>query len=141
MFAPRHARAAVFGILSASLFLLLGCGGGDKGHRVSGKVTFKGQPLPAGRIYFMPDSKQGNKGATGFADVKSGAYDTASGGRGSAGGPMIVKIEGWDPSQQVKSEKTHESSPKVLFPPYQTNVDLPKEDTTKDFDVPQPKGK
>jgi hypothetical protein len=125
------------GVLSASLFcLVIGCGG-DKSYRVSGKVTFKGQPLPAGRIYFNPDAKAGNKGSSGYADIKNGAYDTASsGGRGTIGGAMVVRIEGWDPSQQVKSEKTGESSPKVLFPPYQTNADLPQGDGTKDFDVP-----
>jgi hypothetical protein len=127
----------ILGVLSASLFcLVIGCGG-DKTYRVSGKVTFKGQPLPAGRIYFMPDTKAGNKGASCFADIKNGAYDTASsGGRGSSGGAMTVRIEGWDPSQPQKSEKGGESSPKALFTPYQTNADLPKEDATKDFDVP-----
>jgi hypothetical protein len=127
----------VFGALSASLFcFVLGCGG-DKGYRVSGKVTFKGQPVPAGRIHFVPDSKKGNKGASGYAEIKNGAYDTASsGGRGVIGGAMIVKIEAWDPSQQVKSEKTGETSPKQLFSLYQTSADLPQGESTKDFDVP-----
>src|SRR5690348_2686083 len=94
------------GVLAALVCgLAAGCGGG-KGHRVSGKVTFKGAPVPAGRIYFTPDSTKGNTGPTGYADIKDGAYDTAAaGGQGVTGGPVVVAIEGNDPSAQGKAEK------------------------------------
>jgi hypothetical protein len=117
--------------------LSLGCGG-DKTYRVSGKVTFKGNPVPAGQIYFIPDGAKGNSGATGFARIKDGTYDTdAEGGRGSAGGPMIIAIEGLDPSTApAKADPSGEVTATVLFARYEVNEDLPKEATTKDFEVP-----
>ncbi len=108
---------------------------------MSGKVTFKGQPIPAGKIYFIPDASKGNTGATGYADIKDGSYDTsASGGSGSIGGPMIVSIEGIDPAAKPdkidKDDKSGEILVKSLFPRYETPVDMPKSAETKDFDVP-----
>jgi hypothetical protein len=120
-----------------------GCGG-DGTYRVSGKVTFKGQPVPAGKIYFMPDGSKGNTGPTGYADIKDGQYDTsATGGRGAGKGPMIVAIEGFDPSTPGKAEKgdtSGEATVKTLFPRYETTTDLPGEAATKDFDVPADAG-
>jgi len=117
--------------------LVAGCGG-EKTYRVSGKVTFKGKPLPAGRIIFLPDGSKGNKGSEGYADIKDGAYDTANpGGKGAVAGPMTVRIEAWDPAKKVdKPEKSALGSVPSLFPPYQTTADLPNADSTKDFDVP-----
>jgi len=103
---------------------LLGCGGGTKLNRVSGRVTFNGQPVPAGKIYFTPDAAKGNSGPAGFADIKDGAYDTsAAGGQGVAPGPVAVRIEGTDGS-------------KALFVGYQTSVELPQGSSTQDFEVP-----
>ena len=72
---PRAARLLPV-LISALAF---GCGD-DKTARVSGKVTFNGRPVPAGKIYFMPDGEQGNTGSTGYADIKDGEYDTGSSG-------------------------------------------------------------
>jgi len=120
---PEHLRAARWLLPTLACCLALGCG--SKLHHVSGTVTFKGKPVPQGKIYFSPDGSKGNKGAAGFADIKDGAYDTkAKGGQGTIGGPVIVTIQGSDGS-------------KALFVEYKTPVDLPKEGTTKDFDVPE----
>ncbi|HYH69566.1 MAG TPA: hypothetical protein VD866_33025 [Urbifossiella sp.] len=117
----------------------LGCGDG-KGYRFQGKVTFKNQPIAAGKIYFNPDTSKGNTGPSGFADIKDGAYDTsATGGRGYGGGPTIIAIEGFDPSAKGakdKDDKSGETTIKALFPRYEFTMDLPKEGQTKDFDVP-----
>jgi hypothetical protein len=135
MFRQRPARAVLLGLLPLLCCLALGCGG--KGYRVSGKVTFKGQPVPTGKIYFIPDTKKGNKGATGYADIKDGAYDTsAAGGYGIVGGPMLIKIEGFEPLPPGKADKSGDITAKALFPTYQTSADLPNADSTKDFDVP-----
>jgi hypothetical protein len=119
--------------------LALGCGDG-KGYRFQGKVTFKGQPIASGKIYFSPDGSKGNSGPSGFADIKDGAYDTAAtGGRGYGGGPTIIAIEGFDPNQKGAKEKgdtSGETTIKALFPRYEFNMDLAKENQTKDFDVP-----
>jgi len=111
--------------------LSLGCGGG-KTVRVSGTVKFKGQPVPKGKIYFMPDTVKGNSGPTGFADIRDGQFDTSSGGgRGSAPGAVVVQIEGF-----VDIPPTGEVSTKQLFYPYQTTLDLPKQASTHALEVP-----
>lgn len=123
-------------VLSALLAcFVLGCGG-DGTYRVSGKVTFKGQPVPAGKVYFLPDTSKGNSGAIGYADIKDGAYDTsAPGGKGAPGGAVIIAVEGIDPAGPgAKAEP--DVTAKVLFPRYETPAELPKSSTTKDIDVP-----
>ncbi len=127
-------------VAAAALVLLaVGCGGGS-GYRVSGKVTFKGQPVPMGKIYFSPDTSKGNTGPTGYADIKDGAYDTGTpGGRGFGGGPVVIAIEGFDPNQLGRADKDDKSGEvliKSLFPRYETTADLPKAVNTKDIDVP-----
>ena len=136
----RSIRARV--VLSGALFALASCfvaGCGGKVYHVSGKVTYKGQPVPAGRIYFNPDGSKGNKeGGSGFADIKDGAYDTsASGGRGLEGpGAVWVLIEGWDPNAPTtKNEKSGDEVRKPLFPRYETSTEVTDPKTTKDFDV------
>jgi len=109
--------------------LALGCGGGAKLYRVTGNVKFDGNPVPAGKIYFTPDTSKNNSGAPGWADIKDGKYDTAApGGQGVVGGPMIVKIEG-----------SNGTTP--LFANYQTSAELPRGAATQDFDVPASEGK
>jgi len=134
----RPARSAVLsGVLFALLCgLVAGCGD-EKTYRVSGKVTFKGQPIPAGMIYFTPDKAKGNAGSGGYAPIKDGSYDTdAPGGRGTVCGPTIIRIEAVDPTTSSKSEKSGDTITKALFPPYETVIDLPKQENTKDIDVP-----
>jgi hypothetical protein len=105
---------------------------------------FDGKPVPAGKIYFIPDGSKGNTGATGYADIKDGKYDTAdSGGHGTVGGPMTIAIEGTDPAAPPdKPKKGEEASPeatmKSLFPRYEVNEDLPKSNISdKNFEVPK----
>jgi hypothetical protein len=125
-------------------FFAAGCGG-EKVHRVSGKITFNGNPVPSGMIYFMPDGSKGHTGPTGYANIKNGEYDTSSeGGRGVPSGPVIVAIEGFDPSSPPDKPKTKmekelasaESTIKTLFPRWETNWDMPAATATKDFEVP-----
>lgn len=127
------ARSLVAAVLVS---LTIGCGG-DGTYHVSGKVTFKGQPVPAGKIYFKPDGAKGNTGPTGYADIKNGAYNTASaGGKGSVGGAVVIGLEGIDPSGPGAKEKSPDVTAKVLFPWWEVKVDMPKASTTKDIDVP-----
>lgn len=128
-----------FGAAAVTLSLLAGCGG-EHGYDVSGDVTFDGKPVPAGSILFTPDGSKGNTGPTGYATITDGHYDTAAaGGKPTIGGPMIVAIEGQDPSApapQDAGNASGEKTIKTLFPHYETAVELPKESTTKDFEVP-----
>lgn len=134
-----NSRQSVMIAVAALMVCVLsssGCSDGGSAYRITGTVTFKGQPIPEGRIYFLPDNTKGNTGAGGFAEIKNGKYDTsAPNGRGSVGGPMKVAIEGWDPSGEVKGDDP-EVTVASLFHRYETEVDMPKESTSKDFDVP-----
>ena len=137
---PRVSRAAW---LLPALACLSAFGCGDNSvHHVSGKVTFQGKDVPSGMIYFMPDGSKGNTGPTGFAEIKDGQYDTDSGnGRGAPPGPIIIAIEGFDPSAPPDKPKpdedvSEEATVKVLFPRYEIAFDMPADDTTKDIDVP-----
>lgn len=135
--ARRGATAAV----AAIALLALGCGPGSKGYRVTGKVTFQGKAVPAGKVYFIPDSAKGNNGPTGYADIVDGTYDTgASGGHGFVGGPVVIAVEGLDPAAKGakadKGDTSGETTVKSLFPRYELATELPREATTKDIDVP-----
>jgi len=126
----RHSFAAAG--LAAALAFLAGCGGGpDATYRVSGKATFKGQPIQNGQIYFDPDLAKKSTGRQGFAEIKDGAYDTSVSGKSPSGGPYIVRIEAFE---GVKTSPDQALKP--LFGYFQQAVELPKEATTKDFDVP-----
>ena len=116
------------GILAVLIVAVVGCGSGDTGpqrYRVSGKVTFNGQPVPAGSIYFETAD-----GPSGGAQIINGSYDTSS-GKGVVGGPHDIVIQGFDGVGLAPGEL---GTP--LFNPFRVNEDLPKSDTTKDFEVP-----
>ena len=105
-------------------------------YEVSGTVTFDGKPLPKGFITFLPDTSKGNKGPGGGAPIVDGQYRTPA-GKGVAGGPYIVKIVGYSGIATTAFGEELVDGPH-LFAPFQTAVDLPKEDTNKDFTVPKP---
>ena len=113
----------------------VGCGGGGDGpdrYDLSGNVTFKGSPVPAGRVVFEPDSSAGNSGPQGFSQIENGRYDTSI-GKGTVGGPHIMRITGLSSAAAPENEDT---PVEPLFAEYQTKADLPKEKSTMDFDVP-----
>lgn len=123
---------------------MLGCYRGDtSGNRITGKVTFAGKPVPAGKIYFRPDSSKGNSGTTGFADIRDGQYDTsAEGGQGAPAGPVVIMIDGNDPSMVSSGDEVSaDVTTNPLFSGYETTVELPESASTKDIEVPTEAGK
>lgn len=141
---PANLWAGVLAILLAGG--LIGCGSSDgpETHHVSGEVSFDGKPIPHGLIRFTPDTSKGNSGPPGYAIIKDGKYDTsAEGGQGHVSGPMIVQIEGSEtPAGEPQTDETGaELDIKMLFTGYQTKAELPKEDSTKSFEVPAAAGK
>lgn len=121
------------------LILLPGCNR-QAGYQLSGTVKFDGKPIPMGKIYFSPDNSKKNVGATGYATITNGNFNTAApDGKRHLGGPMIVKIEGFDPSAKeptAPGDTSGEVTVKSLFPLYETSTDLPKSDAKQDFEVP-----
>jgi hypothetical protein len=89
--------------------------------------------VPAGEITFEPDATAGNQGPAGYAKIADGQYDTRKTGKGTVGGPHVVRITGM--SAGAKSGSDDAGAP-PLFPEYQTKVDLEKGRGTKDFSVP-----
>lgn len=111
--------------------LFLGCQTGPRIYHVKGTVTYKGEPLPAGTIFFDPDIGKQNDGPQGYAFITDGVYDTAGkGGRGVIGMAYIVRIHGFD-------GKAGEELPmgRTLFTDFQKAMEFPLADTVQDFQV------
>jgi len=127
--------AAVLALLSVA-----SCGrsSGPAMYDVSGAVTFDGKPLPMGRMTFVPDSRAGNTGPAGHADIADGRFDTRHGGRGTVGGPHLVYIDGYGEPQTVFDADAGENvtKPVRLFSAYEQRVELPNATATMDFEVP-----
>lgn len=120
------------GLLLTWCLFATACGSsGNSPSHLSGKVTFNGKPVPAGRVFFLPNAAKGGAGQGGFAEIKDGTYDTRSKGAGTPGGPLIVRIDGFD-------GKSSPGNPigQALFLSFEFQVDIPAGGGTKDFDVP-----
>ena len=71
-----------------------GCSSQPELAQLSGKVTFKGQPVPAGWISFTPD---GPKGSIRVCQIKDGVYDSSKEGQpGVYPGRNLIRIAGFD---------------------------------------------
>jgi len=115
------------------LLTLVLCGCAERGPQrfeLSGKVTYAGKPVPAGRILLTPDREAKNEGPRGVANIENGRFETLP-DKGTVGGPHVVMIVGGD-------GKPVGGTPygAALFPPYRVTVDIPKSAATMDFDVP-----
>jgi len=113
---------------------IMGCGGADPGpprFPISGTVNYNGAPVPHGEIIFEPDAEAGNNGPATRAVIDNGAYSTKK-GPGFVGGPMIVRITGTD-GEAGTGTQPHGAP---LFKEYTEKVELPKAETTQDFEVP-----
>jgi hypothetical protein len=97
---------------------------------VWGTVTFKGQPVPAGLIAINPDLSKGNDGPQGMAEIRDGRYDTRLLDTGAPSGAVVLLIDGFD------SAPTPDAPSKPLFVGYKLSLDLPKEPTEKNIEVP-----
>jgi len=128
----RGAGGAGLLLAVAIAWLSAGCGrsSGPARYDVSGKVSYGQAPVPAGRIVFEPDDAKGNSGPPSYAQIKEGRYATPP-GKGTVGGPHRVRITGFDGRGAGESP---DGTP--LFSEYRASIDLPKEDATRDLDVP-----
>jgi hypothetical protein len=124
---------------NALLILLLaplagGCGGGS-GYEVSGQVTWKGQPVPAGEVVFEPDPAKGNVGPQSRAPIREGGFRTPA-GKGSVSGPVRIVIRG---HSGVPNAENPLGNP--LFPPYELKKELPRQASTLELEVPATHGR
>jgi hypothetical protein len=96
-----HRFAAV--LLLPTLMMLAGCGGG-KGD-VSGKVTYDGKPVLAGRVTFLCET--GNKISV-VGAIKDGVYTIAS----CPSGPVKISVETFPPARAANPDATPPGVPK-----------------------------
>ena len=126
-----------------ALALLAGCGGqsGPPRFDLSGTVTYDGKPVPAGYIVFEPETAAGNSGPGSQADIRDGKYSTLP-GRGTIGGPHLVRIFGFDgipyqPDEDVEGPPMLNPMGRPLFGNVSIAVDLPKETAVHHFMIPK----
>lgn len=96
--------------------------------QVSGKVTYNGNPVPAGYITFEPHEQ----GRTAKAEIKNGRFQTQP-RNGHVGGLMKVYILAYD-GKPVMQQKTDYGTP-LWKRGYHTTMELPKRAATADFDL------
>jgi len=83
--------------VAVALLLVVGCSSKPKLAQLSGKVTFKGQPVPAGYVSLAPDVGNGGKGQMRVFQIKDGVYDSSQDTPpGLPAGPYFVRIAGFD---------------------------------------------
>lgn len=121
-------------MLLTCIFFLSSCSKAEiiEYHSISGKVTYKDKPLPYGSVIFEPDTKERNAGAQGFAEIENGLFDTSKKGRGVLGGAYNVYISG----QAQKGDPAKGIIPPPLFRDFQVKINLPKEPSTQNFNIP-----
>src|SRR5262245_53822626 len=89
----------VFAPLVAADVLALdtGCSSGPETGHLSGKVTFKDHPVPAGWIQFTPDVAAGGLGQSRVYQVKEGKYDSTKESQPAlTPGTYLIRIAGFD---------------------------------------------
>src|SRR5262249_3118118 len=119
-------------VVALGCMFLCGCGSGSPTmFHVSGTVTFDGKPVPAGRVDFFPDFSQKNDGPQGFALIKAGKFDTRDGGQGHGGGPIVIRIDGFDGQTD---NPVFFGRP--IFKPFEIKRDMPKADSQENLEVP-----
>lgn len=107
-----------FAIVTATGLLIAGCSGGDPDAKravpVSGTVTYKGEPISAGRIVFQPD-----KGRPAEGEITDGAFSlsTYKPGDGAVEGHHKVGVVAVEEVPATKAGKAgNESTTKFLVP-------------------------
>jgi hypothetical protein len=108
------ASLGAFTILTA----MIGCGGGPTLSSVTGKVTYKGQPVKGGRLVFSPvaSGKDTTPGKAAMAEIKEdGTYvlGTFSQSDGAQVGKHHINFT---PPEQVLTE-SQRKDPKYIAPP------------------------
>ncbi|MCC9606519.1 hypothetical protein LOC68_17450 [Blastopirellula sp. JC732] len=129
-------RAVAIALLAAACGACAPADNGPRRYRMQGEITYDGQPLPAGRISFAPDTEQGNSGPGGYADIVDGYYDTNNNGKGVVPGPHNVRIEGYDGQPSPKNDFYRYGT--MVFRVHREQIEVPEKASTHNFDVPNP---
>jgi len=100
---------------------------------VKGTVTFQGQPVKDGAIFFEPTASVGEIAPTVYLRVSEGKYDAQDGG--PVAGKYRVVVGGRDESSKhVDSDGVTHT--KQLFEDYKFDVEIPPPNNTLNVEVP-----
>lgn len=117
------------------LLVMVGCDSKPKLTEISGTVTFKGQPIPAGDVSFTPEVSV-TGGQLQMYMVKDGKFDSAqTPGTGLLPGKYKVRINGYD-GKQIPNY----FSGKQIFNAVEEQIEITAGKMTKDFVVPDAAG-
>ena len=123
------------------LVSLLGCGKAAPAlTEISGTVTFKGQPIPAGDVNFTPDVSISG-GQSRMYMVKDGKYDSAQKQKdGSVPGGLLpgkykVRVAGYDGKQVPMF-----MDGKQIFNAIELEMEIGTGKVTQNFEVPDSAG-
>jgi hypothetical protein len=118
-------------IVLVLLIILAGCSSKPKMAQLSGKVTFRGQPVPAGFISFTPDIGHGE---IRVLQIKDGMYDsTHQTPPGMPPGHYNLRISGFD---GVRIPGYGQG--KQIFNEWiDIDFTIPEGTSAKDFEVPE----
>lgn len=126
----RTRRVPVFiAVAVLALATSVGCQKSNGLTPVTGRVTFKGSPVPMGNVSIEPDASQGNKGPQCRSSIINGVF-TSRPEFGSVTGPVIVDVEGLE-------NRPDREFPVPLFPRYTFKTEIPKGKATLDIVVPE----
>ena len=115
------------------LSTLVSCGDtGPPRFELSGTITYKGKPVPAGYIRYEPLDTVVNKSTVGNADIKDGKYSTLR-DQGSTGGRHRVFVYGFNGIPEPGSGPAGAA----IFNSYAVEAELPLETSTLDIEVPE----
>jgi hypothetical protein len=88
--------ASVGLLTSVGLLASVGCApAGPTKYPISGTVTYKGQPVPAGNLHFDPDPRTNPKGVPVTLSITNGVYASAP-GQGLLPGDYLVRVQAFD---------------------------------------------
>jgi len=124
-------------VAATCLLPAVGCTSKPKPAQLSGKVTFKGQPVPAGYISFAPDVANGGQGAMRVLQINDGEYDSAKESEpGINPGPYFLNIAGFD----GKRIPFFGQGKQIFNQVKDIEFTVPDGATTKDFVIPDSAG-
>jgi hypothetical protein len=136
---PSSSLASKWAIATLTLAVLSGCGGDEPftRHRITGTVTYQGQPVERGMIFIEPaDSSVGvsNQAPYGFLHIKGGKFESSTEDSPTSG-TYRLKVMGLDASQMPERGVVEGDVP-TLFPTYELLVEMPPPNNHLDIEVP-----
>lgn len=122
--------------VAVCLTLVLGCSTKPTPAQLSGTVTFKGQPVPAGYISFTPDVAAGGLGQIRVMQIKEGVYDSSKESEpGLKPGAYLIEIAGFDGKRIPLYGQG-----KQIFNPVKDSFTVPDGVNKKDWVIPDSAG-